>query len=83
MDIVVRRGGLLDAPNQEYRYKSILLNVTHLGLHGMYTQQMQVDLRGGGAEHDGLPLSPRRASVNLTLVRDMRPSMTGATNLRL
>ena len=29
MDIVVRRGGLSDAPNREYREKSILLDVTH------------------------------------------------------
>ena len=28
-DIVVRRGGLRDAPNREYREKSILLDVTH------------------------------------------------------
>ena len=29
MDIVIRREGLRDAPNREYRDKSILLNVTN------------------------------------------------------
>ena len=29
MGIVIRRGGLRDAPNREYREKSILLDVTH------------------------------------------------------
>ena len=32
MDIVVRRGGLRDAPNREYREKPILLEVTHVDL---------------------------------------------------
>ena len=32
---------------------------------------------------DQLPLPPRRASVNTTLVRDMCPSTNGAINLPL
>ena len=47
MDIVIRRGGLRDAPNREYRVKSILLNVTHAYL------QAQVHLRRCSADHDG------------------------------
>ena len=47
MDIVVSRGGLRDAPNREYREKSILLDVTHAD------PQAQVHLRRGSADHDG------------------------------
>ena len=47
MNIVVRRGGLRDAQNREYREKSILLDVTHAD------PQAQVQLRGGSANHDG------------------------------
>ena len=49
MDIVVRRSGLRDAPNREYREKSILLDVTHADPHA------QVHRRGGSADHDGSP----------------------------
>ena len=41
MDIVVRREGLRDTPNREYREKSILLEVTHTD------PQAQIHLRGG------------------------------------
>ena len=48
MDIVIiSRGGLRDAPNWEYRDKSILLNVTHAD------PQAQVHLRGSSTDHDG------------------------------
>ena len=45
MDIVVR-GGLRNAPNPEYRGKSILVNLTHAD------PQAQVHLRAGSADHD-------------------------------
>ena len=48
MDIVIRRGGLRDAPNREYRSKFILLDVTHAD-----PQAAQVHLRGGSTDHDG------------------------------
>ena len=47
MDIVARRGGLRDAPNREYREKSILLDVTNAD------SQAQIYLRGSSADHDG------------------------------
>ena len=47
MGIVVRRGSLRDAPNREYREKSILLGVTHAD------PQAQIHLRGGSADQDG------------------------------
>ena len=47
MDIVIRSGSLRDAPNREYRDKSILLDVT------LADPQAQVHLRGGSADHDG------------------------------
>ena len=43
MGIVVRKRGLRDAPNGEYREKSILLAVTHAD------PQAQIHLRGGSA----------------------------------
>ena len=46
MDIVIRRGGFWDAPNREYRDRSILLDVTYAD------PQSQVHLRGGSADHD-------------------------------
>ena len=55
MDIVVRRGGLRDAPNREYREKSILLDVTHAD------PQAQIHLRGGSADHDGSAASTSEA----------------------
>ena len=55
MDIVIRRGGLRDAPNREYRDKSILLDVNHAD------QQAQVYLRGGSADHDGSAASTSAA----------------------
>ena len=45
MDIVIRRGGLRDAPNWEYRDNSILLDVTHADPH------LQVLLLGGSSDH--------------------------------
>ena len=47
MDIVIRTGGLRNAPNTEYREKSILLNVTRVD------PQAQIHLQGGSADHDG------------------------------
>ena len=47
MDIVVRRGGLRNAPNPEYRDKSVLVDVTHAD------PQAQVHLRAGSGDHDG------------------------------
>ena len=55
MDIVIRRGSLRDAPNREYRDKSILLDVCHAD------PQAQVHLRGGSADHDGLAASTSEA----------------------
>ena len=55
MDIVIRRGSLRDAPNREYRDKSILLDVTHAD------PQAQVHLRGGSADHDGSAASTSEA----------------------
>ena len=46
IDIVIRRGSLRDAPNLEYRDKSVLLDVPHAD------PQAQVHLRGGSADHD-------------------------------
>ena len=46
MDIVMRAGCLRDAPNREYREKSILLDVTNV------SPQAQVHLQGGSADHD-------------------------------
>ena len=45
MDVVVRRGGLRDAPDREYREKSILLGVIHAD------PQAHIHLRGGNADH--------------------------------
>ena len=56
MGIVIRRGSLRDAPNMEYRDKSILLDVTHAD------PQAQVHLRGGSADHDGSAASTFEAS---------------------
>ena len=47
MDIVVRRRSLRNAPNPEYRDKSILVDVTHAD------PQAQVHLLAGSADHDG------------------------------
>ena len=46
MDFVIRREGHPDAPNREYREKSILIDVTHID------PQAHVPLRGGSADHD-------------------------------
>ena len=79
MDVVVRRGGLRDAPDREYREVSILLGVIHAD------PQAHIHLRGGNADQitDQLPLPPRRASANTTLVRDMCPLTNGVTNFAL
>ena len=76
MDIVVRKGGLRNAPNPEYRDKSILVGVAHA------KPQAQVNLQAGSAliMMDQLPLLVRRASANTTLDRDMSPSTNGAIN---
>ena len=55
MDIVIRSGSLRDAPNREYRDKSILLDVT------LADPQAQVHLRGGSADHDGSAASTSEA----------------------
>ena len=55
MDIVIRRRGLRDGPNREYRDTSILLDVTPAG------PQAQVYLRGGRADHDGSAASTSKA----------------------
>ena len=54
-DIVVRRGGFRNAPNPEYRDKSIPVDVTHAG------QQAQVHLQAGSADHDGPAASTSEA----------------------
>ena len=46
MDIVVRRGGLWNALNPEYRDRSILVEVTHAD------PQAQAHLQAGSADHD-------------------------------
>ena len=55
MDIVIRRGSLRDAPNRQYRHKSILLDVPHAD------PQAQVHLRGGSEDHDGSDASTSEA----------------------
>ena len=55
MDIVVRRGGLRDAPNRDYREKSILPSVTHAD------PQAQIHLRRSSADHDGSAASISKA----------------------
>ena len=55
MDIVIRRGGLRDAPNREYRDKPILLDITHAD------PQAQVHLQEGSADHDGSAASTSEA----------------------
>ena len=55
MDIVVRSGGLRDAPKPEYRDKSILVDVTHAD------PQAQVRLRAGSVDHDGSVASTSEA----------------------
>ena len=81
MDIVIRIGNPRDAPNREYRARSILLDVTHSD------PQTQVHIYEVVVLITMVqpPLPPRRASVNTTLVRDMTlcPSTNGATNLPL
>ena len=79
MGIVVRRGGLRDAPNREYREKSILLDVTHAD------PQAQIYLRGGSADQDGsaASTSEARKRQHTTLVRDMCPLTNGVANLPL
>ena len=55
MEIVVRRGGLRDAPNGEFGEKSILLDVTRAD------PRVQIHLRGGSADHDGSASSTSEA----------------------
>ena len=78
MDIVIRRESLRDAPNREYRDKSILLDVTHADPQAQvhYDEVVLITM-----VQPLLP--PRRASVNTTLVRDICSSTNGATNLPL
>ena len=54
--IVVRRGGLGDAPIRDCREKSILL-----GGVTCVEPQAQIHLRGGSAEHDGSAASTSEA----------------------
>ena len=68
MDIVIRRGSLRDAPNREYRDKSILLDVTHAD------PQAQVYLRGGSADHDGSDASTFEARKRQLYARPGRVS---------
>ena len=63
MGIVVRRVGLRDAPNREYREKSILLGVTYAD------PQAQTYLRGSSADHDGLGASTSEARKRQHYVR--------------
>ena len=53
MDIVVMRGRLRNAPNPEYRDKSILVDVTD--------SQAQVHLRAGSPDQDGSAVSTSEA----------------------
>ena len=55
MDIVISRGSLRDAPNREYRDKSILRDVTHAD------PQAQVHIRGGSADDHGSAASTSEA----------------------
>ena len=55
MGIVVKRGGLRDAPMRESREKSTLLGVTHAD------PQAQIHLRGGSADLDGSAASTSEA----------------------
>ena len=74
MDIVVRRGGLRDAPIREYREKPILLDVTHAD------PQAQIHLRGGSAAHDGSAASTSEARKRQHyVIRGMRPLTNRAT----
>ena len=71
-DIITRRGGLRDAPNREYRDKSILLDVPTQTHKCKYTCR-----KAALITMDQLPLPPRCASVNATmLVRAMCPRRT-------
>ena len=54
-------GSLRDAPNREYRDKSILLDVAH------EDSQAQVHLRGGSVDHDGSAASTSEARKHQTL----------------
>ena len=78
MGIVVRRGCLRDArTHRKYTDKPILLDVTHVDPPKCRHTCDEVVLIVMGL----LPPPPRRASANTTLVRDMRPSTNGVTNL--
>ena len=55
MDIVISRGSLRDAPNREYRDKSILRDVTHAD------PQAQVHIPGGSADDHGSAASTSEA----------------------
>ena len=63
INIVVRGGGLRDAPNREYREKSILLDVTHTD------PQAQIHQRGGSVDHDGSVASTSEARKRQYYVR--------------
>ena len=76
MDIVIEAGGLRDATASEYRYKSILLNVTYAD-----PQAGSTCGKAARIETDELlPLFSRRARATTTLVRDRCPSTGAATN---
>ena len=63
MDIDIWKGCLREAPNREYRDKSILLDVTHAH------PQAQVHLRGVSADHDGSAASTSEARKRQHYVR--------------
>ncbi|CAN0507989.1 unnamed protein product [Laminaria digitata] len=77
MDIVIRREGFRDAPNREFRDKSILLDVTHA------CPQAQVHLRGGSADQDGSAASTSEARKRHHYARPGCPLTNGVTNLQL
>ena len=78
MDMVVRRGALQDAPNREYRDKSILFDV----IHG--DPQAHVYMRAGSAGHGGSAGSTSEARKRQRYARpDMCPLSNGVKNLPL
>lgn len=80
MAIVVRRSGLRDTPTREYRESlDILLWISPLQAHKRRYTCKETVL----AKMDQLPLRPRHASVDSTLVRDTCPSTNGVINLPL
>ena len=69
MDIVVRRGGLWNALNPEYRDRSILVEVTHAD------PQAQAHLQAGSADHDGSAASTSEACKRQNCARPEHVSL--------